>query len=115
MLLRIDTTSDEPLHRQIAGGVRRAVADGSVPAGGRLPAAADLAAALEVNSNTVLRAYRDLRDEGLVELRRGRGATVTGGADGRAALTEHARRLLAEGRRLGYSRADVVDLLKGLS
>ena len=41
-----------------------------------VPSAEDLAAALDLNRNTVLRAYRDLRDDGLVELRRGRGATA---------------------------------------
>ncbi len=77
MLLRIDPTSPEPLFAQLAGQVRAAVARGEVTEGTRLPSARDLAASLEVNLHTVLHAYQDLRDEGLIELRRGRGAVVT--------------------------------------
>ncbi len=77
MLFRIDPRSPEPLFTQLAGQVRAAVARGDLTAGTRLPAARELAASLEVNLHTVLHAYQDLRDEGLIELRRGRGAVVT--------------------------------------
>ncbi|GAB3310899.1 GntR family transcriptional regulator [Epidermidibacterium keratini] len=76
MLITIDPTSDVALHEQIASAARRAVANGEVTAGERLPAARDLAESLQVNMHTVLRAYNALRDEGLIELRRGRGAVV---------------------------------------
>jgi DNA-binding transcriptional regulator YhcF (GntR family) len=63
--------------------------------------------------HTVLRAYGRLRDEGLVELRRGRGAVVRGQAgDGRARLIELAGALALEGRRLGLSAADVNRVVK---
>jgi DNA-binding GntR family transcriptional regulator len=57
---------------------RRAIADGEARPGERLPPAKDLAAVLGVNTNTVLRALRQLRDEDLLEFRRGRGITLTG-------------------------------------
>ncbi len=112
VLLRIDPDGSGPLHERIAGSVRRAVADGEVAAGELLPAARDLADAIGVNANTVLRAYRDLRDEGVIELRRGRGATVRRGAVDRARLTELADALLAEAARLGLDHTDLHALLE---
>lgn len=76
MLFRIDPTSDEPLFTQLAGQVRVAVVGGELTPGTRLPSARELAASLDINLHTVLHAYQDLRDEGLIELRRGRGAVV---------------------------------------
>src|SRR5215468_443431 len=51
------------LHEQVAGEIRRAVADGESKPGERLPPAKDLAHVLGLNTNTVLRALRQLRDE----------------------------------------------------
>ncbi|GGK83017.1 GntR family transcriptional regulator [Ornithinimicrobium pekingense] len=76
MLIRIDTRATEPIYTQIAREVRRALAVGELSGGDRLPAARELARSLDVNMHTVLRAYGDLRDEGVIELRRGRGAVV---------------------------------------
>lgn len=76
MLFRIHSAAGEAIFVQLADQVRAAVADGTLSAGERLPAARDLAKALDVSLHTVLHAYQDLRDEGLIELRRGRGAVV---------------------------------------
>ncbi|MFC3851003.1 GntR family transcriptional regulator [Corynebacterium hansenii] len=77
MLIHLDTTSSTPLYAQLVATLRRSISNGEVAVGEKLPAAGDLADSLDLNKNTVLRAYRQLRDDGLVELRRGRGATVT--------------------------------------
>src|SRR5262249_1016793 len=66
------------LPEQVAGEIRRAITDGEAKPGERLPPAKDLAHVLGVSTNTVLRALRQLRDEGPLEFRRGRGITVTG-------------------------------------
>jgi len=113
VLFRIDPTASEPLFEQLAGQVRAAVARGDVRPGERLPGARDLAASLDVNVHTVLHAYQDLRDEGLLELRRGRGAVITerAGADYselRAALAAVAR----EARRLDLGPEAAADLLR---
>jgi DNA-binding transcriptional regulator YhcF (GntR family) len=95
----IDPSSPTPLHEQVAGALRRAIADREAGPGDRLPPVRDLAAVLDVNVNTVLRALRTLRDDGLLEFRRGRGATVTGVAPRRSAVVQRAHELVQLARR----------------
>jgi DNA-binding GntR family transcriptional regulator len=112
-MLKVKLDRDEPteLHEQVAAQIRRAIAEGEAAAGERLPPALDLAAVLGVNRNTVLRALRVLRDEGLVDFRRGRGVTVAGAPE-RGAVIERARELLELGRRHGYASDEVVELVR---
>lgn len=112
MILSIDPTSDEPLFRQIAAEVRAALARGELGAGDRLPSARELARSLDVNMHTVLRAYGDLRDEGLVSMRRGRGVVVIGDADLRARLLELARAFIDEARKQGLGAEQMQALLE---
>ena len=111
MLIRLAPDDGAPLHERIASAVRAAIAAGEVGPGERLPATRDLADQLDVNVNTVLRGYRELRDEGLLELRRGRGATVVGDVDD-ASLLSHVDRLLGEAARLGMSTDHLLDLVR---
>lgn len=116
MLVRVDLSSAEPLHEQIAAQLRRALSEAKVRTGEHLPPARELAAALDVNMHTVLRAYATLRDEGLVEMRRGRGVTVCdSGGRGRARVVELARELLAEATRQGLGIRELKKLLGDLS
>jgi GntR family transcriptional regulator len=101
MLFRLDPASGVPIFDQLAASVRRELARGSLKAGDRLPPAREVANALEINVHTVLRAYQDLRDEGLVDLRRGRGAVVTDNAGLPPELLTAVHDLVAEARRLG--------------
>jgi GntR family transcriptional regulator len=97
---------------QIAANVRRGVLDGSLADGERLPTASDLARTLGVNANTVLAAYRVLRDEGLLEFRRGRGVTVRTSDIDRHAVLDAVRRLIEVGQRHGYTRAELARLVR---
>ncbi|MCU1662078.1 MAG: hypothetical protein QOI36_2630 [Pseudonocardiales bacterium] len=113
MLIRVDPARSTPLADQIAACVRRGIADGSVRGGERLPGARDLAASLQVSIHTVLAGYQSLRDEGLIELRRGRGAIVRDGAPaGRAAVVEMARDLVRAARRFDLDDEEVVELVR---
>ncbi|MER6611621.1 GntR family transcriptional regulator [Streptomyces sp. NPDC000927] len=113
MLFRVDPTSTVPLGDQIAASVRRAVADGTVTSGERLPAARVLAESLGVNVHTVLRGYQQLREEGLIELRRGRGAVVTGGASPhRARLLQLVREVVSGARELGLTEDELLALVR---
>ncbi len=113
--LQIDPASPVPLHEQVAAAVRRAIADGEAVAGERLPPARDLAAVLGVNPNTVLRALRALRDEGLLEFRRGRGVTVSGDAAGKSELMLKANEFVEVGRRLGYQTDELAQIVADLA
>lgn len=115
MLLRIDPGSTEPLFAQIATAIRSAVLGGEVGAGQRLPSAKEVAGSLEVNLHTVLRAYQDLRDEGLVDLRRGRGAVVTDRAERYRELHDEIPRLVAKARDLGVAPSALIALVKEAS
>ena len=82
--VNIDRSESVPLHDQVAAEIRRAIAEGEAGPGERLPLAKDLAAVLGVNKNTVLRALHLLREEGLLEFRRGRCTSRRSGQAGAA-------------------------------
>ena len=108
---KLDHQSPTPLFEQTAAEIRRAIADGEAKPGERLPPARDLAAVLGVNTNTVLRALRALREEGLLEFRRGRGITVIGTPD-QGAVIEGARDLVQLARRHGYRLDELIKVIQ---
>jgi GntR family transcriptional regulator len=111
--LRIDRQEGVPLHEQVAAELRRDISEGQATPGQRLPPARDMAAVLGVHPNTVFRALRVLRDEGILEFRRGRGITVSGTPE-QSALLAKARELIDLARQQGYRRQDVIDIIETL-
>jgi GntR family transcriptional regulator len=111
MLIRVDPASPLPIFAQIAAGVRREVIEGRLASGDRLPAAKDVARSLDVNLHTVLRAYQELRDEGLVDLRRGRGAVVTGQPAAQVEVGEAVRALVRAATSAGLTQQETVSLV----
>lgn len=112
--VKVDKTDPTDLYEQVAGEIRRAIAEGEAAPGERLPPAKDLAAVLGVNTNTVLRALRLLRDEGLLEFRRGRGVTVAG-TPAHGAVVQRARELVIFARRHGYRVDELVQIIKDIT
>jgi GntR family transcriptional regulator len=112
--LHVDPADRTLLHEQVAAEIRRAIADGEAGPGERLPPARDLATVLGVNANTVLRALRQLREEGLVEFRRGHGITVTGQAPARSAVVARVRDLVQFARVQGYQPDELILMIEGL-
>ena len=108
---KVDRGDSVDFHEQVAAELRRAIADGETRPGERLPPARDLAAVIGVNANTVLRALRTLRDEGLLEFRRGRGITVAGTPE-RGAVIERARDLVGFARCQGYERDELIRIIE---
>jgi GntR family transcriptional regulator len=108
---KLDPNEPTPLYLQVAAEIRRAIADGEAKSGERLPLAKDLAQVLGVNSNTVLRALRTLRDEGLLEFRRGRGITVAGSPQ-RGAVLSQVNDLVQFARTHGYRRDELIAMIE---
>ena len=74
--VRVDGRSGVPSYLQIVQQVRQALRMGALDVGDQLPSVREVVAAVAVNPNTVLKAYRDLEREGLVEARAGQGTFV---------------------------------------
>lgn len=111
--VKLDRDNPLDLHEQVAAEIRRAIAGGEAKPGERLPPAKDLAHILGVNTNTVLRALRQLRDEGLLEFRRGRGITITGTPQ-QTAVIDRAKELLHYARTHGYKPDELVHIIQQL-
>jgi GntR family transcriptional regulator len=111
--VKVDRDDPTLLHDQVAAQIRRAITDGEARPGERLPSARHLAAVMHVNTNTVLRALRLLRDDGLLELRPGHGIRVSGTPQ-RSALLTKAIELVQLGRDGGYNRAELLEIIEQL-
>ena len=109
--VKIDPSEPVPLYEQVAAEIRRAIANGEAGPGERLPLAKDLATVLGVNTHTVLRALRALRDEGLLEFRRGRGITVAGTPQRSAVMTK-INELIKFARQQGYRRDELIAMIE---
>lgn len=110
MLIRVDADSPRALYDQVAASIRSDILTGVLAPGDRLPAARDVAEALDINQHTVLHAYQRLRDEGLVDLRRGRGAVIAATAAPLAELAHDIDELVRRAAALGVS----ADTLAGI-
>jgi DNA-binding transcriptional regulator YhcF (GntR family) len=109
--VKVNKADPTDLYEQVAAEIRRAIADGEAKPGQRLPPAKDLAAILDVNTNTVLRSLRLLRDEGLLEFRRGRGVSVAGTPE-RGAVIQRAKELVDFARSQGYRLDELVEIIE---
>jgi GntR family transcriptional regulator len=107
----VDRGDPTLLHEQVAAEIRRAISNGEAKPGERIPQARDLATVLGVNTNTVLRALRLLRDEGLLEMGRGRAITVTGTPD-QTALIAKIKELAELARHHGYQPDELIALIQ---
>lgn len=76
LLLELDRDAADPLHRQLAGGLRSAIRTGRLAPGTRLPSSRVLAADLGVSRRLVVDAYSQLAAEGFLLSRHGSGTLV---------------------------------------
>ena len=115
-MLQLSVSRGDPtaLHEQVASEIRRAITDGEAKPGERLPPARDFAAVLGVNTHTVLRAFHQLRDEGVLEFQRGRGVTVSGTPD-RGLVFAHAKEFVRFARTRGVGRDELLQLIHDIA
>lgn len=111
-----DWATGLPIFHQIKRQIENRVVDGEFPEGSRLPSVRQLAVDLSVNPLTVMRAYQELVDLGLIEKQRGIGMRVSKGAsikileDARQSfLKEEWPAVVIKLRRLGLKAQDLLD------
>jgi DNA-binding transcriptional regulator YhcF (GntR family) len=118
MDIHISPHDGVPIYLQIVNQVKYLVASGRLAPGEELPAIRVLALQLQVNPNTIARAYRELELAGVVEKRRTAGTYVSDAGSRLARrerlkiITERIDALLAEARTLGIGADEVIELLR---
>ena len=114
MLISVDPSSDIPPYEQVRSAIARAIADGELAPGTRLPSVRELAANLALAPNTVARAYRELESAGTIVGRGRKGTFVTPRspsgaiADAQAAAEAYA----GQARTLGLDPEDALGLVR---
>jgi len=94
VIFRLNQSSGIPLYLQLMEQVKHAVETGALREGDQLPTIRRLAEDLVMNPNTVVRAYRELEHEGVLELKHGSGAFIKESAEGRARLIRKAQAVM---------------------
>ncbi len=89
-----------PIYRQLRDRVVAMILDGVLKEGDALPSVRNVATEYRINPLTVLKAYQELVDEGLVEARRGRGMFINEGALAALSTVERHRFLTEEWPRI---------------
>ncbi|MCL4838397.1 MAG: GntR family transcriptional regulator [Thermoanaerobaculia bacterium] len=116
--LTIDPGDPRPIWRQIEDGVRLSVATGVLAPGAAVLSVRELARALQVNPNTVARAYLRLGEAGVLEVRRGEGTfvaadpPVVGDEERRRGLAEEAGRFAAAAARLHATPEEALEAVR---
>lgn len=105
-VLRLNPLSGTPLYLQLVEHLKHSIATGAIRAGEQLPSVRKMAEDLVINPNTVVRAYRDLESEGIVELRHGSGVFVRESVAARTDLMQKAEPII----RSAVDRLEALDL-----
>lgn len=94
MIFRVNASSGTPVYLQLMEQIRHAIETGAIQAGEQLPTMRKLAVELVINPNTVIRAYRELEREGILEVRHGAGAFVSQAAASRTKISHKAQSIM---------------------
>jgi GntR family transcriptional regulator len=124
LFIVVDENDRRPIYQQVVDEIKGLIARGVLREGAALPPVRQVAADLGVNLNTIANAYRELQNEGLINIRHGAGAVVSSRTASektdeelrkplRAALTQMALAGLARGEIMGIVTEELRGLLKG--
>ena len=115
--IQLDPTSGIPYYRQIILQVEMAMADGRVGVGYQLPTVRGLAVDLQINPNTVARAYNELEIRGLVTTQLGTGTFISkqevslSDVEREQILAQLVRGFVSQASSYGFTVADIVAYL----
>jgi GntR family transcriptional regulator len=108
---RVSPSSGVPLYLQLMEQVKHAIETGALRPGDQLPTIRALAQELVMNSNTVVRAYRELEHEGIVELRHGLGAFISSSVSAKGKVMRQAQTIVESAverlRSLGITEPEI--------
>ena len=118
--LSIDPKSGIPLYKQITLQIEMAIADGRMASGDQLPTVRGLAVELQVNPNTVVKAYSELELRGFVTTQQGTGTFISDRAislsevERERVLAEITRSVVVQAWSYGFRLDEVIDSLREL-
>ncbi len=116
---KLDLKSGVPFHRQIVDQIRYGIASGRLLPGEQLPTVRDLAVQLQVNPNTVRKAYSELEILDVLDTQQGTGTFVShreieiGDAEKRRMLKQICDELVARGHQYNLTLTEIVEYLQG--
>jgi len=115
--MKIEFNTSKPIYEQVIDEIKRQIARGEIEPNGKLPSQRELAKEIEVNPNTVQRAYREMENQNLVETKRGRGTFVKDDdkviKDINQQLAHSAvKRFIDEMSAINYQQKEMIELLK---
>ncbi|MFP4268466.1 MAG: GntR family transcriptional regulator [Spirochaetaceae bacterium] len=116
----IDPKSGVPFYKQIILQIEMAIADNRLQQGNQLPTVRSLAVDLQINPNTVAKAYNQLEIRGIVNTQQGTGTFISDNKieiddiERERILTQISRDFLSKARSYGFTTQDIIDHLQEL-
>lgn len=114
----LDPKSGVPYYKQIILQIEMAIADNRLTQGDQLPTVRSLAVDLQINPNTVARAYNELEIRGIVNTQQGTGTFISDkqvkidDVEKERVLSEITRPFITKASSYGFSISEIIDFLK---
>ena len=115
--MKIDFNASKPIYEQVIDEIKKQIARGEIKPGDKLPSQRELAKDIQVNPNTVQRAYREMEILDLVETKRGRGTFIKDDDKVIKEINEQmahsaVQKFITEMISIGFEKEEIINLLK---